>query len=90
LGRVLLLGCWRARFSCTGRIRRLPDKSTTPVSLHSLAQKSHLPAWKPPYTFGDAPRDFGSGPGTSQVDASLLKDFPFAGADASPVPGGSA
>jgi Carboxypeptidase regulatory-like domain/TonB dependent receptor len=30
-----------------------------------------------PYTFGDAPRDFGSGPGTAQVDASLLKDFPL-------------
>jgi hypothetical protein len=31
----------------------------------------------PAYTFGDAPRDFGSGPGTVQVDASLLKDFPL-------------
>jgi hypothetical protein len=31
----------------------------------------------PPYTFGDAPRDFGSGPGMAQVDASLLKDLPL-------------
>lgn len=31
----------------------------------------------PAYTFGDAPRNFGSGPGTVQVDASLLKDFPL-------------
>lgn len=29
----------------------------------------------PAYTFGDAPRTFGSGPGTIQVDASLLKNF---------------
>lgn len=29
----------------------------------------------PPYTFGDAPRDFGSGRGTAQVDASVLKNF---------------
>jgi len=29
----------------------------------------------PAYTFGNAPRDFGTGPGTAQVDASLLKDF---------------
>lgn len=29
----------------------------------------------PSFTFGDAPRTFGSGPGTAQVDASLLKDF---------------
>jgi hypothetical protein len=29
------------------------------------------------YTFGDAPRTFGSGPGTAQVDASLLKTFPI-------------
>jgi Carboxypeptidase regulatory-like domain len=27
------------------------------------------------YTFGNAPRTFGSGPGTVQVDASLLKNF---------------
>jgi hypothetical protein len=31
----------------------------------------------PAYTFGNAPRDFGSGPGTAQVDASLLKSFPI-------------
>ena len=29
----------------------------------------------PAYTFGDAPRTFGAGPGTAQVDASLLKNF---------------
>lgn len=29
----------------------------------------------PAYTFGDAPRTFGTGPGTAQVDASLLKNF---------------
>jgi len=29
----------------------------------------------PAYTFGNAPRTFGSGPGTTQVDASLLKNF---------------
>jgi outer membrane receptor protein involved in Fe transport len=29
----------------------------------------------PAYTFGNAPRTFGSGPGTAQVDASLLKNF---------------
>ncbi|HXX19302.1 MAG TPA: TonB-dependent receptor [Candidatus Acidoferrum sp.] len=29
----------------------------------------------PPYTFGDAPRTFGTGPGTAQIDASLLKNF---------------
>jgi hypothetical protein len=29
----------------------------------------------PAYTFGDAPRTFGTGPGTVQVDASLLKNF---------------
>jgi len=29
----------------------------------------------PAYAFGNAPRTFGSGPGTAQVDASLLKDF---------------
>jgi hypothetical protein len=28
-----------------------------------------------PFTFGDAPRTFGTGPGTAQVDASLLKTF---------------
>jgi hypothetical protein len=32
-------------------------------------------AQNPAYTFGDAPRDFGSGPGTAQVDASVLKNF---------------
>jgi hypothetical protein len=31
----------------------------------------------PAYTFGDAPRTFGTGPGTTQVDASLLKAFPL-------------
>jgi hypothetical protein len=31
----------------------------------------------PAYTFGDAPRAFGTGPGTVQVDASLLKNFPL-------------
>jgi hypothetical protein len=31
----------------------------------------------PAYTFGNAPRTFGSGPGTAQVDASLLKNFPI-------------
>jgi hypothetical protein len=30
-----------------------------------------------PYSFGDAPRTFGTGPGTAQVDASLLKNFPL-------------
>jgi hypothetical protein len=30
------------------------------------------------FTFGDAPRTFGSGPGTVQVDASLLKSFRLA------------
>jgi hypothetical protein len=34
-------------------------------------------AQNPAYTFGDAPRDFGTGPGTAQVDASLLKSFPI-------------
>jgi hypothetical protein len=29
----------------------------------------------PKYLFGNAPRTFGSGPGTVQVDASLLKNF---------------
>lgn len=29
----------------------------------------------PSYAFGDAPRTFGTGPGTAQVDASLLKNF---------------
>jgi Carboxypeptidase regulatory-like domain/TonB dependent receptor len=29
----------------------------------------------PAYTFGNAPRTFGTGPGTAQVDASLLKSF---------------
>ena len=29
----------------------------------------------PTYAFGDAPRTFGSGPGTAQVDASVLKNF---------------
>jgi hypothetical protein len=29
----------------------------------------------PSYAFGDAPRTFGTGPGTVQVDASLLKTF---------------
>lgn len=28
-----------------------------------------------PYTFGDAPRSFGEGPGLISVDASLIKDF---------------
>jgi outer membrane receptor protein involved in Fe transport len=32
-------------------------------------------AQNPAYTFGDSPRDFGSGPGTAQVDASVLKNF---------------
>ena len=30
------------------------------------------------YTFGNAPRTFGRGPGTATADASLLKDFHFA------------
>ena len=34
-------------------------------------------AQNPKYTFGDAGRTFGDGPGTIQVDASLLKQFPF-------------
>ena len=29
----------------------------------------------PTYAFGDAPRTFGTGPGTAQVDASVLKNF---------------
>ncbi|HXW13923.1 MAG TPA: TonB-dependent receptor, partial [Terriglobia bacterium] len=34
-------------------------------------------AQNPAYTFGDAPRSFGTGPGTAQVDASVLKNFPI-------------
>jgi hypothetical protein len=29
----------------------------------------------PTYAFGNSPRTFGTGPGTAQVDASLLKNF---------------
>jgi hypothetical protein len=35
-------------------------------------------AQNPAYTFGNAPRTFGRGPGLATADASLLKDFRFA------------
>jgi Carboxypeptidase regulatory-like domain/TonB dependent receptor len=46
-------------------------------SQRSSAQWFNTAAFQqnPAYTFGDAPRTFGTGPGTAQVDASLLKDF---------------
>lgn len=48
-----------------------------PTSQRSAAQWFNTSAFQPnaAYTFGDAPRTFGTGPGTAQVDASLLKNF---------------
>jgi hypothetical protein len=43
----------------------------------TIAEWFNTAAFKSPaqYTFGDAPRTFGGGPGLISVDASLLKDF---------------
>jgi hypothetical protein len=49
----------------------LPKGQRTAVQWFKTAAFVQNPA----YTFGDAPRTFGTGPGTVQVDASLLKGF---------------
>lgn len=50
-----------------------------PTNRRTAAEWFNTAAFQPnsPYTFGDAPRTFGTGPGTVQVDASLLKNFPL-------------
>jgi|CZKD01.1.fsa_nt_gi outer membrane receptor protein involved in Fe transport len=57
-----------------------PNLVSNPIlssSQRTAAEWFHTSAFQqnPAYTFGDAPRTFGSGPGTAQVDVSLLKDF---------------
>jgi TonB dependent receptor len=55
----------------------LVGSAVLPTGQRTAVQWFHTAAFlqNPAYTFGDAPRTFGTGPGTVQVDASLLKDF---------------